>query len=161
SGKVLVCVVGGLAFCAATNAVTTDNADNPYQNIVDRNVFSLKPPPTPADPAETSKPTALKITLTGITTILGTKPVLMTTAAPQPKPGEATKTEQSYILTEGQRDGEIEVLEIDEKVGSVKVKNAGTLQTLTFEKDGAKLPATVAPAVPGAPGPGGAPVPGL
>jgi hypothetical protein len=159
----LVCIVGGLAFCTRAPAVPTDSSetsDNPYQSIVDRNVFSLKPPAPPADPAEVNKPTVVKITLTGMTTILGNKRVLMKSAPPPGKPGEGPKSEQSYILTEGQRQGDIEVIEIDEKGGSVKVNNAGTIQTLTFEKDGAKLPATVAPA--NAPGIPGAPViPGL
>lgn len=155
----LVCIVGGLAFSTAVLAVpvdTSEASDNPYQSIVDRNVFSLKPPMPPADPAEVNKPTVVKITLTGMTTILGNKRVLMKTAPPPGKPGEGPKSEQSYILTEGQREGDIEVIEIDEKGGSVKVNNAGTIQTLTFEKDGAKLPATVAP--PGVPGIPGAPV---
>jgi hypothetical protein len=161
-GKMLAFMVGGLAFGAAANAVPADTAENPYQAIIDRNVFSLKPPPPPPDPTEVNKPTALKITLTGITTILGNKRVLMKTAAPPGKPGEPPKTEQSYILTEGQREGEIEVIEIDEKAGSVKVSNAGTVQTLTFEKDGAKLPATPLPAAPAVPGaPGANPIPGL
>jgi hypothetical protein len=160
-GKMLACVVGGLAVCASAHALpvnSSENSDNPYQSIVDRNVFSLKPPPPPADPSEINKPTAVKITLTGITTILGNKRVLMKTAPPPGKPGEGPKTDQSYILTEGQREGDIEVLEIDEKTGSVKVNNGGTVQTLTFEKDGAKLPATAAPAGPGVPG---AQIPGL
>jgi hypothetical protein len=162
SGKMLVCVMSGLALCTPAGAVTSESAENPYQSIVDRNVFSLKPPPAPADPAEANKPQVLKITLTGITTILGNKRVLMKTAPPQAKPGEAPKTEQSYILTEGQREGDIEVIEINDKLGSVKVSNGGTVQTLTFEKDGAKLPATPAPAVPGVPLPNGAaPIPGL
>ncbi len=155
----LACMMGGLAVCTAASGVTSDAPANPYQSIIDRNVFSLKPPPPPPDPSETAKPTALKITLTGITTILGNKRVLMKTAAPPGKPGEPPKTEQSYILTEGQREGDIEVIEIDDKAGSVKVNNAGTIQTLTFEKDGAKLPSTPTPAAPGVPG---APViPGL
>jgi hypothetical protein len=65
-------------------------------------------------------------------------------------------------LTVGQREGEIEVLDIDEKAGSVKVSNSGAILTLTFEKDGAKLPATPMPAapVPGMPLPtGGVPLP--
>ena len=162
SGKMLVCVVGSLALCTSSRAVTSENSENPYQSIVDRNVFSLKPAPPPTDPAEANKPQVLKITLTGITTILGNKRVLMKTAPPQGKPGEAPKTEQSYILTEGQREGDIEVIEINDKAGSVKVNNGGTVQTLTFEKDGAKLPSTPAPAAPGAPVPNGGPqVPGL
>jgi hypothetical protein len=146
----LVCLMGGLAFCTSATTVTQDSADNPYQSIIDRNVFSLKPPPPPPEPIEANKPQTLKITLTGITTVLGNKRVLMKTAPPPVKPGEPPKTDQSYILTEGQREGDIEVIEIDEKAGSVKVNNGGTVQTLTFEKDGAKLPATAAP--PAAPG---------
>jgi len=155
----LVCMMGSLAFCTAASAVPQESSDNPYQSIIDRNVFSLKPPPPPPDTTEANKPQTVKITLTGITTILGNKRVLMKTAPPPAKPGEGPKTEQSYILTEGQREGDIEVIAIDEKTGSVKVNNGGTVQTLTFEKDGAKLPATAAPApvpgvVPGVPAPG-------
>ena len=55
-GKMLVCLMSGLAFCTAAKTVTQDSADNPYQSIIDRNVFSLKPPPPPpeipAAPAE-------------------------------------------------------------------------------------------------------------
>ena len=151
-GKVLACMTGCLTVCSLARGITPQPSDNPYQSIIDRNVFSLKPPPPPPDPSEANKPQVLKITLTGITTILGNKRVLMKTAPPPGKPGETPKTEQSYILTEGQREGDIEVIQIDDKAGSVKVNNAGTVQTLTFEKDGAKLPSTPAPAAPGAPG---------
>ena len=160
----LVWLIGGLACCASATAVTPDSSEtsgNPYQSIVDRNVFSLKPPPAPVDSAEANKTPVLKITLTGMTTILGNKRVLMKTAPPPGKPGEPPKTEQFYILTEGQREGDIEVLEINEKAGSVKVNNAGTPMTLTFEKDGAKLPSTPAPAVLGAQPNGAPPIPGL
>jgi hypothetical protein len=165
SGKLLICVMSGLAFCTTARAVPADSSessDNPYQSIVDRNVFSLKPPPPPADPAEVNKPTVVKITLTGVTTILGNKRVLMKTAPPPGKPGQGPASEQSYILTEGQREGDIEVIEIDEKLGSVKVNNGGTIQTLTFEKDGAKLPVTAPPPTPAAGGvPGAGAIPGL
>lgn len=153
SGKVLACMVGSLAVCTLARGITSETSENPYQSIIDRNVFSLKPPPPPPDPSEANKPQVVKITLTGITTILGNKRVLMKTAPPPGKPNEGAKSEQSYILTEGQREGDIEVIEIDDKAGTVKVNNGGTVQTLTFEKDGAKLPATPAPAgvAPGAP----------
>jgi hypothetical protein len=158
-GQLLFVLLGGLSVCAAASAVTS-NASNPsaspYDGIIDRNVFGLKPPPPPPDPEATKTPPA-KITLTGITTILGNKRALMKTPPPQGKPGEPPKTEQSYILTIGQREGDIEVIDIDEKAGSVKVNNAGTVLTLTFEKDGAKLPATPPPPAPGVPVPGAIP----
>lgn len=160
-GKMLACMMGGLAVCTVAHGVTKENSENPYQSIIDRNVFSLKPPPPAPDPSEANKPQVLKITLTGITTIFGDKRVLMKTAPVPGKGGEAAKKEESYILTVGQREGDIEVIDIDEKAGSVKVNNGGTVQTLTFEKDGAKLPATTAPAVLGVPALGTPQIPGL
>ncbi len=53
-----------------------------------------------------------------------------------------------YLLTAGQRDGEIEVIEINAEEGSVKVRNSGIVTVLTLDKDGAKLPATLPPASP-------------
>ncbi len=144
-------LVTSLGFCAAlrADAVTTgspESQETPYQGIVERNVFSLRPPPAPPDP-EATKPPPPKITLTGIITI-GRKQALMKTPPLPVKPGEQSKGEQSYILTEGARQGDIEVLEIDEKAGSVKVNNSGTVVTLTFEKDGPKLPASSGPVPP-------------
>ena len=157
TAKALACILGTLVLGTGTNRLLAVDSDNPYQGIVDRNAFNLKPPPPPPDP-ESLKPPPLKITLTGITTILGNKRALLKTAPPPGKPGEPAKTEQSYILTEGQRDGDIEVLEIDDKAGSVKVNNSGTIMTLTFEKDGPKIASTPAP--PGLPGlPGAIPSP--
>ncbi|HWQ92599.1 MAG TPA: hypothetical protein VN673_13075, partial [Clostridia bacterium] len=138
-GKSLLCGAATLALCAGAPAIT---ADNPYKTIVDRNVFGLKDPPPPPAAVDTSKPQPSKITITGITTILGNKRVLLKTAAAPAKPGEQPKGELSYILTEGQRDGDIEVIQIDELAGSAKISNAGVIETLTFEKNGPKLPNT-------------------
>src|SRR5258708_31007407 len=71
-------------------------------------------------------------------------------------PGNSAGKEEAYILTEGKRQGAIEVLEIDEKKNSVKIKNDGNEAVLTLDEK-AKLPS--APAVPGigAPLPGGLP----
>jgi hypothetical protein len=151
--KQLISIVIGSALCAGAMATVPDGAVERYGNIPERNLFGLKPP----EPMKeiSTPPQVPKIILTGITTILGNKRALMKTQ-PQPgKPGEQAK-ELSLILTEGQREGEIEVLQIDETAGSVKVNNSGTVMTLTFEKDGAKLPATPPPP----PIPGVAPLPG-
>jgi hypothetical protein len=127
------------------SAITTGNS---YNGIVDRNVFGLKPPTPPPDPNANKAPEKPStITLTGITTILGNKRALLKVAIPA-RPPEPAKDE-NYMLTEGQRDGNVEVLEINERTGSVKVSNAGEISTLTFDKNGAKLVAS-APPVPGA-----------
>ncbi len=145
----LVLLAGGLAFTARATPVSPDPATTPYQTIVDRNVFALKPPPPPPS-AEEAKPPPVKITLTGITTIVG-KRALMKSPAPPGKPGEPAKPELSYILAEGQREGDVEVLEIDDKSGNVKINNAGVVVTLNIDKDGPKLPTTGLP--PGVPPP--------
>jgi len=139
-----------VAFLAVT--VRANNTDNPYQGIVDRNVFGLRPPPPPPS-NEPPKPPIPAINLTGITTILGKKMAFMTIQLPA-KPGEAPKPgangPTSFMLTEGERDGEIEVVSIDEVAGTVKVNDFGTVTNVTF----GKLPSTPSPG-----GPGGIPSP--
>jgi hypothetical protein len=145
--KMLICTLAGLALCAVANAVTSESSGSPYLGIVERNVFGLKPPPPPPDP-EANKPPPPKIFLQGITTFGGVKRALFKAQMP-PKPGEPPKGEQSFILAEGQRDGDMEVVAIDaNSPGSVKVSAFGTITTLDFEHNGIKT--TAAAPVPGA-----------
>ena len=148
----LMCTLAAFVLCTAANAATSDSTGSPYQGVVERNVFGLKPPPSPPDP-EATKPPPPKIFLQGITTFGGIKRALLKAQMPA-KPGEPPKADQSsFILAEGQRDGDIEVLEIDAKEGTVKVNDFGTITTLDFEHNGIKTPTA-------APGPGAAPQPG-
>lgn len=152
--KVLVCTLFLLVLGVAAKAVTADSSTtaNPYQGIVDRNVFGLTAPPPPPAPVDTKPPPA-KITLTGITTIFGNKRALLKAPVPaKPGPPVEPAHDQTYMLAEGQRDGDIEVLEIDEKKGTVKVNNSDTIVTLNFDDNGIKLSSTL---------PAGAPVPGM
>lgn len=142
-GMVFFGLVGALALVANAPALT--DSSNPYERIADRNVFSLKPPPPP--PSTEPPPTpAPKIELQGITSILGKRQVLFK--------AKISDKDQSFVLSEGQRDGEIEVLAIDEPAGEVKFNNHGALQTLSMEKDAVKAPTTVAAAPAGRPAPG-------
>lgn len=86
--------------------------------------------------------------------MLGNKRALLSVAV-QGKPPE------NYILTEGQREGDVEIVQIDEKSGVVKIKNQNVDQTLDFKTDGAKtqpmanpvpMPGMVPPLNPQAPG---------
>jgi hypothetical protein len=104
------------------------------------------------------------VVLAGIWNI-GTKRAILKATLPA-KPAEAGKPaqpskEESFMLAAGQREGDIEVLEIDEKAGTVKVNDYGDIVTLNFSDNGVKLAATPAlPGVPGAPNPiGGIPQP--
>jgi hypothetical protein len=142
----LLCVLSGLLLGQTTRAVVAAAQANPYEPIVARNVFGLKPPPPPPR-TEAPPPPVATIKLTGITTILGNKLVLMKVSVPA-KPPEPAK-ELSLTLTEGQREGDIEVLAINEKTGDVKVSNGGVELMLNIDKDSPKLPGSPVPAAPG------------
>jgi hypothetical protein len=146
---------GAFLLLAVTSALANEPSGTPYQEIIVRNVFGLTNPPPPGPPPD-NKPPPPKITLTGIITMNGAKRALMKVATP-PKPGVKPE-EQSLILKVGERAGsdiEVEVLEIDEKAGIVKVNDFGTVTNLSFENNGVKLASGPAPG--GPPGPGGAP----
>ncbi len=130
---------------------TPESSGNPYGGIVERNVFALKDPPPVEKAVEPNPPP--KFYLTGITTILGPK-VAMFRAIPTGGKGADASKEESYMLSEGQRQGDVEVVNIDETAGMVKIMCAGTAMTLDFTNNAAKTVAVAAP--PGARG-GGAP----
>ena len=144
-GKVAICLASGLALQTGLPAVTADNAGNPYAGIVDRNVFALKPPPPPPVAPDPNVTSPQKIILTGIVKAFGKKRVFFKTP-PTGKPGEK---EASFMLSESERAGEIEVLEINEALGTIRVRNHGLEQALSLEKDGMKPPGSGAAAAPG------------
>jgi hypothetical protein len=126
--------LGALLGASAIVLTSFGVTENPYNAIVERNVFNLHPPPPPVNPADLIKKTPPpKITLTGITTILGQKKTFLT--YPPTKPNTPPN---SVMLAEGQAQDEIEVKSIDEKAGVVQIVNHGEPQTLDFEHDGAK-----------------------
>jgi hypothetical protein len=136
---ILACILAGMDVRAAI----PNPPRSSYEGIADRNVFNLRAPP-PKEDADALKPKAQipKLTLNGITTILGKKVTFIT--APSAKPGAPATT---VMLAEGQAQDEVEVRQIDEKAGMVKVVNHGEEQTLDFEHNGAKSsppPANVA-----------------
>ena len=151
----------GLAFCIFNIALLIPLAApavTPYEAIVGRNVFGLKPPTVVPTVTEEPAVPAPKIRLQGLTTILGRRQVLFKASLPA-KPGEPAR-EQASVLSEGDREGEITVLEIDELNGTVKFNNYGYVMTLNMKDDADKPPATAAvPA--GLPQPGVVPPPGL
>jgi len=146
-----------LLLAGKASAVTTGL--NPYTGIVERNSFGLRPPVNPADLVKPPPPVFADIKLQGITTILGRKQVLMKIRVPAKPPEPAF--DQSLVLIEGQREGEVEVLEINPAEGTVKVNNGGTILPLNMKDHGEKptpgaaIPATstAIPRLPGVPAP--------
>lgn len=117
---------------AAKAAPVADNTKSPYSAIWLRNVFDLKPTTPPA--VEEAKPAAPppNVHLTGITTILGNRRALFM-VQDAPEPGKPAKPEKSMILSEGQRQDALEVLEIYPKERSVKIQLDGVVSTISFE----------------------------
>lgn len=113
---------------------------NPFEAILTRNVFGLVPVPPPAKPPDPPLP---KITLTGITTITGVARALLKMP---PVPGAAGPAgERFFNLRSGERDGDLEVLEINEKSGTVVVAYTGRMLTLGFEPEKASSAAAPIP----------------
>ena len=140
-GKIsLGLAIAGVFVCAAraddVAPTTTAPADTnqisgqPYATIVARNIFGLVPIPPPVDPAANQPPPdpPPKITANGIMTIFGQLQALFKVTIPA-KPGEQAK-ESSYMLSEGQRQDDIEVEKIDEKAATITFNNHGTEQEI-------------------------------
>ena len=127
---VALLVVLGLA---RATAVVPEGQGPVYERISGRNVFGLKPIPKEA-PAQPPQPALPKIILTGITSIVEPKRVLLKVQMPLQPP--QPPLELLLILSEGERDGAIEVRQIDETKRSVTLINSGTEMTLSLAKDG-------------------------
>jgi hypothetical protein len=131
--KIAMCLAGGLVLAAAAPAA------NPYAAIVERNVFGLNPPkPVDIAPHAPSTPPP-KIKVNGIMGYFGHWRVLFKVAVP-PEQGKPAK-EDSYVLSEGQRQDDVEVTRIDEKSGVITFNNHGTVQEIPL----ADTPKTSAP----------------
>ncbi len=124
--KLLVLIVSSLPFSSGASSLSVlPEGISSWATIATRNVFRLKSPPPEVPP----RPPARMVALTGILTI-GGKRAFMKTQAPA-KTGQPS-SDQLYVLAVGQRDGDLEVLAITEVAGTVKVNNAGSVETLTF-----------------------------
>jgi len=158
SQKFAICLAGGLVLSASARAAATDSQGNPYQGIAERNVFALKPAPRPEDnPAPAPPPPPIEVQ--GITSIFGHLQVMFSTTSPGSKPGQPGE-KRSMVLGVGQRDGDIEVLEINEKARTVQFDNPGTPEIKDLAKDSPKPPSgpvptpiagSAKPAIPGTP----------
>ena len=148
-------LLGGVIVAGFSLGTFAEVKDNPYQVIIDRNPFGLKPIPPPPPPPDNTPPPppALEIKLTGITTLLGPARVFLEFTDPQSK-----KTDRPAPLAEGESyKDNISIVSIDAENGRVKIKNGDAETTLDFEKNGIKPGGAVAAAAP-VPHPG---LPGL
>jgi hypothetical protein len=145
--------IAAILFASFCMSLRADDS-NPYTSIVARNVFSLVPMPTnnPADQPQPDPPA--KITPNGIMTLFGQLQVLFKVATP-PKPGQPPQ-DQSYVMSEGDRQDGIAVTKIDEQAGMITFDNHGITQKLALTT----TPDVSTPA-PGGPGGNGVMLPGM
>ena len=122
-GKIAIWLASGLVLCASARADNVASADNPYTPIVTRNIFGLKP----VSVDDTPPADLPKITLNGIMSTLGKVQVLFKVAGGSP--GQAAK-DHFYILSEGQRQDEVEVMHINTQTSLVTFNNHGTVQDI-------------------------------
>jgi len=131
--KLAVCFVLGLGIgCLVASVALADDASsagNPYVAIPARNIFNLVPIPT-NDPAADVKPPdpPAKITPNGIMSLFGTPQVLFKVATP-PAQGQPPQ-DQSYCLSEGDREDGIEVVQIDQVARIITFDNHGIVQKI-------------------------------
>jgi len=125
-GKIMTCVAVMLIFNASARGVDSLRTSNPYAVIVTRNVFGLLPSPIVKSPAPTP-PALPKITLLGITSILGPPAVVLKVT------DQSSSGFKNYLLTEGETQDGIEVT----RVGAdfVFFDNHGTMQQISWAKD--------------------------
>ncbi len=145
TGTLSRCLIAAL-LAGFTLATFAEIKDSPYQIIVDRNPFALKPipppPPPPSnEPTNTVAPPS-DVKLTGITTLLGPPKVFLEIIDPQTK-----KTSRPPGLLVGEKEGNVEILAIDPTEGTVHIRQGDTETTLDFDKNGLK-PSGVATAAP-------------
>ncbi len=134
-------------------AVVASNSPpaNPFRPISARNAFGIKepappPPPVPETPSA-PPPVPSNVTLTGFSLWQGRKKVYLQVSAP------GSKAPAYRDMEEGDVQDDIEVLAIDEKRETARIRNAGQEFTLNFKENGAKGSASPASGQPpGAPG---------
>ena len=122
-----------LAFWILAGAARAAGADadaNPYRAIATHNAFGLTPPPETARPDAAPPPP--DIVLNGIMSVFDRNFALFKLRA---------AGEKSRLLAEGQSDGEIELLSVDGKAGTIRIKNQGIVQTVALAKPPAPVSA--------------------
>ena len=146
SKKPLVFGLSGLLLLTAAWADVNPSGHNSYHVIVKRNLFGLRPTATATSLTTTSAPQQVDVKFTGIFSEGTRKEVLLVIPPP---PGKSDKNPQYLTMRETETQGDIQVLEINDKENTVKIINAGTPVMLTFKENGFTTP--IAAVMPGNP----------
>ena len=134
-------MAGCLEFSAMAGPDNVAQTNNPYASIVSRNVFSLSAASAPAPETPTPDGPLPKITLEGITSILGDWLVLFKVG--EVNPAGAVMQEKACMLKEGETDDGVKVVSIIPADGIVMFDNHGRIQQFTLPHS-TKLPVYMA-----------------
>jgi hypothetical protein len=139
-GKIGLGLTAAALLGQAARADVAVASDYPYAGIAERNVFALLPPPKPEEINLKPVEPPPKITANGIMSIFGQLQALFKVAVPakagppglpgQPAQAGQPAHDQSYMLSEGQSQDDIEVVKIDEAAASITFKNHGVEQVI-------------------------------
>ena len=129
-------LLGGAIVAGFSLGAFAEVKENPYQVILERNPFGLRPIPIiePPKPPEPPAPPPLEIKLTGITTLGGPPRVFLEFTDPQTK-----KVDRPSPMNEGEiyKDN-ITIVSIDAENQVVKLRVGDKERTLDFDHDGIK-----------------------
>jgi len=152
----VVCVaLAATAVAATINAQGDDAATpadaNPYGAIVMRNVFGLSDAPVVnPTPTNVDLPPP-NVTLIGLSTLEKVPQAIVVVKPPQ-VPGHPPPAEETYIMNQGERRGSLELVRINMKMGTAKIKLDGAESTLSMRTNAPMHAAAGAPgALGGAP----------
>jgi hypothetical protein len=137
--KAWLLTFSSLAVVASASAAVSER---PSEAIAKRNVFRLVAP-QPEKKTVDAAPLP-KIILTGFTTFFSRRVIFR---VQWPAQAGAPAHEESFMLSEGERAGSIEVLQMDAAAGSARFRVNGTVLQLSLDKDGPK-PANSPPVPP-------------
>ena len=145
---ILAGLAAGMVLNTSLPAMPVAPAVNPYAVIGARNIFGLTPPEPVVVTSVVDPPPAV-ITPNGIISLFGKLQVLFKVPGAAGA-GQAAK-EASYLLGEGERQDDIQVLHIDEKTGVITFNNHGVVQEIplpSVTSAGAPMPASAGPGRP-------------
>ncbi len=132
----ITALLGGAIVAGFILGAFAEVKENPYEVIIARNPFGLRPIPIvePPKPPEPPPPPPLEIKLTGITTLGGPPRVFLEFKDPQTQ-----KVDRPSPMSEGDpyKDN-ITIVSIDAENQVVKIKVGETVRALDFDHDGIK-----------------------
>lgn len=120
--------LGILWLCLTATVEFAGGETNRYAAIAQRNTFGLRAPSTAIISPPIAAVSPVKIKLVGLAAIPPDKWVVLQIQAPG-------KPSAMLTLKEGCGEGPVEILEVDAKARRVKVRNAGSVMTVTFDDD--------------------------